>query len=288
MTLLDYFPDTFDKLQKSPLFDLMADVNAFSFDKESLVEGLDLTGRIAIGDHIATPKFLQAMVENKLSNVVQTSNDDLPYELFIASIILQKPRLFLNNPLTLLNSQDASASAMRVWQENFNATEHKDKILESIHKFIGRNKSMNRLSDNILIVIDELFSNALFNAPVDEGGYRIFKNMDRNEKVKYPGNKNAKIFAVHTANDLFIGAVDPWGSIDRTGICKSIYSAYTESKVAEGKGAGFGLRMMLDRARSVYILSEAKQRSLICCHMRLNISLKKVESVPKQLHINCF
>ncbi len=289
MTLLDYFPETFAKLDDSALKDLMGYVDAFSFDKEELTPETDLRGKVAVGDHVQTGTFLKAFVENKLSNLVQTSNDDLPYELFIASIILKKPQLFLNNPLTILNSQDTSASAMRVWQENFNSTEHKERILESIHKFIGRNKSMNRLSDNILIVIDELFSNALFNAPVDDDGYRIFRNMNRNETVRYPGNKNAKIFAVHTANDLFIGAVDPWGSVERDKICQSLYHAYNEGKVSEeSKGAGFGLRMMLDRARSLYFLSEKGKRSLICCHMRLNISLKKVENVPKQFHINVF
>ncbi len=289
MTLLDYFPESFEKLEDSALKDLMSSVEAFSYDKEDLDEDTDLSGKIAVGDHIQTSAFLKNFVENKLSNVVQTSNDDLPYELFIASIILKKPRLFLNNPLTILNSQDSSATAMRVWQENFNCTEHKERVMESIHKFIGRNKSMNRLSDNILIVIDELFSNALFNAPIDESGYRIFKNMHRNEHVRFPGNKNAKIFAVHTQNDLFIGAVDPWGSVDRDGICHSLYKAYNERKVDEtSKGAGFGLRMMLDRSRSIYILCEKGKRTLACCHMRLNISLKKVENVPKQLHINCF
>ncbi len=289
MTLLDYFPETFEQLDESALKDLMGHVEAFSFDKEDLQQDTNLKGKVAVGDHIQTATFLQAFVENKLSNVVQTSNDDLPYELFIASIILKKPRLFLNNPLSILNSQDSSATAMRVWQENFNATEHKERILESIHKFIGRNKSMNRLADNILIVIDELFSNALFNAPVDEDGYRIFRNMNRNEKVRYPGNKNAKIFAVHTSNDLFIGAVDPWGSVDRDKICQSLFNAYSERKVSEdSKGAGLGLRMMLDRSRSLYFLSEKGKRSLICCHMRLNISLKKVENVPKQFHINVF
>lgn len=289
MTLLDYFSETFEKLDNSALKDLMAQVEAFSFDKEELSADLNLTNKVAVGDHVQTSAFLKAFVENKLSNIVQTSNDDLPYELFIASIILKKPRLFLNNPLTILNSQDSSATAMRVWQENFNCTEHKERVLESIHKFIGNHKSMNRLSDNILIIIDELFSNALFNAPVDEDGYRIFKNMNRNEKVRYPGNKNAKIFAVHTANDLFIGAVDPWGSVDRDGICQALYHAYNQATVTENsKGAGFGLRMMLDRSRSLYFLSELGKRSLICCHMRLNISLKKIENVPKQLHINCF
>lgn len=289
MTLLDYFVDSFDALTNSALKELVAGVKAFSFDKEDLVDGMDLSDKVSVGDHVQTTAFLKAFVENKLSHIVQTSNDDILYELFIASIILKKPKLFLNNPLTILNSQESSSAAMRVWQENFNCTEHKERILESIHKFIGRHKSMNRLADNILIVIDELFSNALFNAPVDDDGYRIFKNMHRHEKVRYPGNKNAKIFAVHTIDDLFIGAVDPWGSMDRDGICQSIYHAYNERTITENsKGAGFGLRMMLDRSRSLYILSEKGKRSLVCCHMRLNISLKKVENVPKQVHINCF
>jgi hypothetical protein len=138
MTLLDYFPETFEQLEDSALKLLMGNLEAFSFDKEELSPELDLSGRIALGEAVQTQTFLKAFVENKLSNVVQTSNDDLPYELFIASIILRKPKLFLNNPLTILNSQESTATAMRVWQEDFNCTEHKEKVLESIHKFIGK------------------------------------------------------------------------------------------------------------------------------------------------------
>ncbi|MCB0379230.1 MAG: hypothetical protein KDD33_12125 [Bdellovibrionales bacterium] len=289
MTLLDYYADSFKPIQNSPLYTLIGGIKAFNFDKGLPEEGADLSDHVGIGDHVGTQTFLEAFVNNGLSNFVQTSNDDLMYELFIAAVILKKPLLFLNNPLTILNSQHGSANAMNVWQENFNCTEHKARVLDSIEKFIGNNKGMNRLSENILIIIDELFSNALFNAPVDDNGYPIFKNMERDEKVKYPGNKNARIFAVHTQHDLFIGTIDPWGSIDRDHISNILHRAYSERKVTEdSKGAGFGLRMMLDRARSLYILSQHRERSLVCCHMRLNISLKKIENVPKQLHINCF
>lgn len=288
MTLLDYYADAFADLEGSPLKELIASTKAFSFDKEEVTPGLDLKNHVAIGEHIDTAQFLEAFLNNNLSNIVQTSNDDINYELFIASIILKKPRLFLNNPLTVLNSKESSATAMNVWQENFNSTEHKEKVLEGVKKFTSQNKSMERLSENILIIIDELFSNALFNAPVDDDGYRIYKNMSRSENVKYPGNKNAKIFAINTNKDLFIGCIDPWGSVDRDGICKSMSEAYTGRVADKGKGAGLGLRMMLDRSRSLYLLSEANQRSLVCCHMRLNVSLKKVENVPKQFHINCF
>lgn len=290
MTLLDYFPEAFSSIDDSPLKSLVASVEAFSFDKEKLDESMNLSDKVGIGNQVQTSVFLDAFVQNKLSNLVQTSNDDLPYELFIASIIFKKPKLFLNNPLTILNSQGGGGDApMRVWQEDFNSTEHKEKVLNSIQNFIAPHKSMNRLADNILIVIDELFSNALFNAPVDDSGYRIFKNMQRHEKVRYPGNKNAKIFAVQTSEDLFIGAVDPWGSVDRDGICRSLQHAYNERTVVEeSKGAGFGLRMILDRSRSLYLLSELGKRTLMCCHMRLNTSLKKVENLPKQFHIHCF
>jgi hypothetical protein len=288
MTLLDYFPDSFEETEQSALTQLISKVQAHSFDQDEVTESTNLANKVAVGNGVPTDQFLKVFVENGLNNIVQISNDDIAYELFIASIIKKKPRLFLNNPLTILNSQESTETAMRVWQENFSGTEHKKKVLLSIQNFIGRHKTMNRLADNILIIIDELFSNAIFNAPVDKKGDRLYKHMDRNAKVSYPEGKHAKIFAVHTTNNLFVGTVDPWGSIDRDGICNSLYHAYNERTVSEGKGAGFGLRMMLDRSRSLYILSEQAKRSLVCCHMRLNISLKKIESVPKQLHINCF
>lgn len=176
MTLLEHFSDTFADQEDSALSHLLGQIQAFHFDSDELDESLNLRYRVGLGTEVQTTHFLKAYVENKLNHIVQVTNDDIRYELFIAGIIHRKPRLFLNNPLSILNSQDASDMAMRVWQENFNCTENKSKVLESIENFIGKNKAMNRLSDNIMIVIDELFSNALYNAPVDEDGYRIFKN----------------------------------------------------------------------------------------------------------------
>lgn len=289
---MEQYPEAFDGLQDSPLKGLLSSVEVFNFDKEDYKDR-DLNGHVGLGEAVETSSFLDVFAQHNLNNIVQSSNDDIVYELFIASIIQKKPRLFINNPVTILNSQSSSVQPMRLWQENFNATEHKERVLDSINEFLSENKSLARLSENVAIIVDELFSNALFNAPIDDNGYPIYKNMARNEKIRYPGNKNSKIFAVHTNKDLFIGCVDPWGSIDRDHIVNVMHRAYSEGKVNDeslgnGKGAGFGMRMMLDRSRSVYILSEHRKRSLVCAHMRLNISLKKIEYVPKQVHINCF
>ena len=287
MTLIEHFPETFTKLKDSVLKHLISKIEAVDFDKDEIKEGKSLENKVLIGEHVPTADFLKLFVENGISNVVQTKNDDLAYEVFIAAVILLKPKLFLNNPLTILNSQESPDSKVHVWQEGFNSSEQKSGILEGIQGFIGKNKAMNRLSDNILIVIDELLTNALFSAPVDEQGQPLFADKERSETVEYPPNKTAMVFAVHTENDLFIGAVDPFGSVDRDTICKALHTAYSKGQVNEStQGAGFGLRMMLDRARSLYFLSEKGKRTLVCCHMRLNVSLKKVEHVPKQLHIS--
>jgi|GEM_PF-2902956 len=293
MNLIDSFTETFDALEDSPLKLLLKTVDIHNFDDQlPSTEGLEQT--VGVGTKVETGVFMKAFVENDLNSFVQTSNDDLMYELFIAGIIRKKPKLFLNNPVTLLNSQESSVAPMRMWAENFNSTEHKSKILDGAAEFLSESKSLNRLKENVAIIMDELFSNALFNGPVDDSGYPIFKNMARNEKIRFPGNKNAKFFLVHSKDDLFVGCIDPFGSIDRSRFVKTIEQTYSVGKVRQddelegGKGAGFGMRMMLDRSRSLYALSEKGKRSLVVSHMRLNISLKKVETTPKQLHINCF
>ena len=169
MTLADYFPDILANLQTGALKALISSTPAFSFE-EPLSHKDNLSGKIGIGKPVATEDFLKAFVSNKLNNLVQATNDDIAYELFIACIIQKKPKLFINNPLTILNAQDQSAKQMRVWQEGFKSSDQKEKIIESLREFIAPEKSMSRLADNILIVIDELFSNAMLNAPVDKKG----------------------------------------------------------------------------------------------------------------------
>lgn len=293
MNLAQVYPQEFDQMSDSPLKVLLKNIGSFNFaDQAPSTE--NLSGLVGLGTELSTEGFLRAFQHNGLNNICQTTNDDIIYELFIAGIILKKPRLFLNNPLTILGANESSLTPLRVLTENFNSTEHKTKVLDKISKFLEHSRSLNRLKDNISIVVDELFSNVLFSAPVDKSGKAIYKDMARNEKISIPGSKNATIFLVHSENDLFVGCLDPIGSLDRDQFIHVLQKAYssnekdTNQSSTGGPSQGLGMRMMLDRSRSLYVVSEKGVRTLVVCHMRLNVSLKKLEHLPKQLHLNCF
>jgi len=265
MNLAHAYPNEFNQMEDSPLKLLLKNIESYNFaDQEPSTENLD--GIIGLGTKMPLEEFLKAFRVNNLNNLCQVTNDDLIYELFIAGIILRKPKLFLNNPLTILSANESSTTPLHLFNENFNSSEHKEKIMDGVSAFLEKSRPLQRLKENVNIVVDELFSNALFNAPIDENGKHVHKSIARNEVVRFPGKKNATLFLVNSENDLFVGCLDPFGSIQRDQLIDTLEKAYSSGQVRDssqdGEGAGLGIRMMLDRSRSIYMVSERGQRTL--------------------------
>lgn len=293
MTLFEKFQTELSHLSSTnPLVELFHSTEIYDFDNPT-DDVLDLSGFVGVGTDTPTLEFLNVFKNSNLSHMIQIKNTDIIYEIFIASMILKRPRLFLKNPYTILAAAEKNKNAKtRILTENFSTTERKSEIMTKISDFMGHNKNLERYKESILIIADELIANAMFNAPVTEKGTPIYRGIQRNETIRYPGDKKANIFICHTEVDLFIGCIDPWGSIDKNYVIQSLQRAYEKADLNsdnQGKvGAGIGLRMVLDRSRSLYILSEYMKKTLVCGHVRLNESLKKVDSTPKQVHIQTF
>lgn len=293
MTLFEKFELELAHLaDNNPILDLFRATDIYDFDFKEDRLG-DLLGCVGVGSDVSTLEFLEVFKTRNLSSIIQNKNSDIIYEIFIAALIIKRPRLFLKNPYTILaaTERDTKVKA-RILNETFSSTDRKIEILDKINTFMNHNKNLERYKESITIIADELIANALFNAPVTERGTPIYRGIQRNETIRYPGDKKANIFICHTEVDLFIGCIDPWGSIDRNYVVQALHRAYEKTDITsdfQGKvGAGLGLRMILDRSRSLYIVSETTKKTLVCGHVRLNESLKKVDATPKQVHIQTF
>ncbi len=94
------------------------------------------------------------------------------------------------------------------------------------------------------VIVDELLSNAVFNAPVDEAGVHIHQGDDRTSTRVLTGRDQVTLRYASDARYLAIEVTDNYGSLDRHTIlrCLTKASSRARDKVSMGtRGAGLGL-----------------------------------------------
>ena len=91
-----------------------------------------------------------------------------------------------------------------------------------------------------MLVADELLSNAVHNAPIDERGEHFRKDVARNIEIDLAGRDTVQLRWGCDARYLAIEITDQYGSIDRN----TILRALAKDSIREtGAGAGMGIAL---------------------------------------------
>jgi DNA-binding response OmpR family regulator len=97
-----------------------------------------------------------------------------------------------------------------------------------------------RVSSMAMLVADELLSNAVHNAPVDDKGEHFRKDVARNIEIDLAGRDTVQLRWGCDARYLAIEVTDQYGSIDR----ETILRALAKDSIREtGGGAGMGIAL---------------------------------------------
>lgn len=112
-----------------------------------------------------------------------------------------------------------------------------NKILEMVEGF-NLSETFSDFSTYIKQVINELLSNALYNAPVDATGNHIYKDKSRAEKISMIPGKEVELQTLENDKKIVISIKDHYGSITKQDIDAHILNSKVLKKSG---GAGVGL-----------------------------------------------
>ncbi len=221
---------------------------------------------------------------------VNRNRDDLSQELLASCLMIARPARFAQNPIPFFLSGFSDVQILADTERNFTMNFHdstqKHDVLYQLEAFLAKNPKTRSLSDICIQSADELITNALYNAPVDALGERLYLNYDRQQEVSYPPDRTATLFACFSNDRITIGCEDTYGSLSKTEMFQYLRSKFSNEisvpNITDG-GAGLGIKMIMENAANFYLFSEKNRRTIIAASFLLT-GLKSNMSNSKHFH----
>lgn len=263
---------------------------------------LDLTGDFAgqIDSHcigltqgLLPEAVLKTAMEHNLKHVVQRDGFEHEKEVRSATALIASPETFLQYPIASILSPDdlspVSEKSLTQVEERFLSSEQKRGILESLTKAMESKALSQTLIEDVILVADEMFTNAVYNAPFVDLVTQVNPGVNRRDtKVNFEDGKTGRLFLAHDDSRLLVGVEDPFGSLNLVRWLTKIRETYLKGAAATMNfgpgGAGLGSYIIFNAGSSLYFGVWPGRATVLCCVIPLGMSYRKRVQLPKHLH----
>lgn len=290
MELVEKFKEEVKPFANTPLIELLKQIDVYDIDEATPVS-VKSNRTICVGNKISLDKIFSLFQSIGLQHVVQLDRKGYFREIITTAMIIKKPKQFMTNPIPFFinnfSGDPGYDSQIRKKIYKLRGTMEKPALLEEISRFIKTDSRTSNYLSQSLLLVDELISNAFFNAPADATGYKKNTSMPRSREVKI--DKEARLFVVHDNEQLLIGCEDLYGSFVRSKLLELLVDVFQGERahVRSGRGgAGLGCKMMIENSASFYICVELGVKTLVFCSLPLGMSVSKIESLSKHIHMS--
>jgi hypothetical protein len=243
--------------------------------------------------HAETPDIIaNYMSATGVWNTVQNEPELLNKRLSISAHLIQNPKYFFEKPSEAIltpafetasaNKSESDLIKEKRWR--FRSSGEKHGILNDLKLYLEEIPGARGITGTIVSITDELFTNALFNAPFGD----LNSTLDRTTLVVLDPDMSGQIIVGHTKDRLFVGCLDVFGSLDCNHLLERIYkgfnAGFSNSMNMNKGGAGIGILRMIDLASDIYVIVEKEKKTLVGCSFLLNQSSKKTRMSSKNFH----
>lgn len=290
MILTQKYPELFRVEEFPKIHDLFAKVSVLEYPQETQFKESLFNDIVLVNDEslqaLANPLFTQ-----KARHVIRNSASLFRLELIVASLMLLGHESFYDDPASVLMKffklQHIGQNII-TQNHDIKSTQDSAPVIRALAGLLP--PSLNQAQTvEISIVLDELISNALFNAPVDHAKKPLFKGRNRGDSFDIPNGHNISAKLASSETHLLMLVKDSFGSLDTQILMKRLKHIYSTNEPPTPRvglgGAGLGLRMILERAESLYLLSVPTKYTLAGALIPLNKGIKKMFSTPKNIHL---
>jgi hypothetical protein len=251
----------------------------------------DRPGAIVLIDNAPTITVLTLCSQNDVKHVVQKSNLNSESEILFSALMSATPTDFFQFPLSCILRKGIPSPEMESQLTGYSYLVQKladrTEITEGLENYVQSLTSSPALLTDILTVIDETLSNAVYNAPFALDS-QISPSRDILDFPIDPG-KQPFIFIGADSERIVVGCRDAYGTLDVESLIKRIKICYENNlsdviNFGEG-GAGIGSFLMFNSCASMYIGVDSGVSTTICCSFPLKLSATKRSEIPKNIHL---
>ncbi len=220
-----------------------------------------------------------------LLHVVQAEPESRRSEVASALRMLREPSEYFRDPLSVA----LGPTQVERYRMPFTSSQQKDACLESLDRYLTGIAGSATVHASLLRIADEMFTNAMYNAPTDRDLGHRFANRPRTERVGLEAGECVWISAAHNGSSIALACTDSFGSLDLNAFLRRIRDCYDKGvsgSIREiGGGAGIGSYTMYEMCSSFYVGVSPSRRTVFCCKLPLGRSFREIEDIPKSLHI---
>jgi len=281
------------RLVKDPLLaDLLTDTEVVEWGSGNYGV-FDPEKTILIGEQTGVYDIFSEFSRFRIRQFVQLDRADLISGIIASVVLLKRPSLFMKAPLRFIlggvtGEFEQREKSFRRLILPFRKSEDRQLISLQVEKFMSQHDVAKKCLEAALLIVDELLSNALFDAPIDDDGRHLYRaDQPVFATVTFDSGKEGRLFIVHDDERLVIGCEDPYGSIEPDAFLDTLLQTYdpTRQYASECRLPGLGCKLLIDNSLSFYVVSRRNVRSMVCCALKLGMSNKKHALTAKNIHL---
>jgi hypothetical protein len=248
---------------------------------------------IGLATGLPPEQVLRLATELGYTHVIQKNGLEYAKELQTTEILVDNPTGFFNFPVaSIFNPTDLSPEGDKkaiLADTLFTSSAQKRDILDGFMKSMESRTLPRTLIEDITLVADEMFTNAVFNAPFVDKMTHENANVSRHSmEVSFNSNQPGRMLMAADETRIMIACEDPYGSLNLNGYLSRIKATYDRGAAATinfgAGGAGIGSYIIFNTSASLFVGVKAGRATIIACLLPLGLSNRKRSLLPKHLH----
>lgn len=247
---------------------------------------------IGLANGLPPEEVLRLATELDYTHVIQKDGLAFDKELVTTEILVENPAGFFEFPVaSIFNPTDlspASEKASILADTSFSSSTHKRAVLDKFIESMNVRALSQTMIEDITLVADEMFTNAVFNAPFVDKTTHKNANVSRIDvEVNFEKGAGRMLMAADDSR-VMIACEDPYGSLNLNGYLSKIKATYDRGAAATmnfgAGGAGIGSYIIFNTSASLFVGVKAGRATIIACLLPLGMSNRKRSLLPKHLH----
>ncbi len=122
--------------------------------------------------------------------------------------------------------------------------EEKARALDVLNAYAELAGARGPVRDRMALVAEELIMNALYHAPVDDAGVRLYEQMPRKELARMTFSRKVKITCASNGQHFALAVADSYGSLEKDTVVKFLAKGTQKALEPEQRESGAGLGLV--------------------------------------------
>ena len=248
-------------------------------------------GTLAVGDKMTPGQVVDFVMRTGSRHVLQAGHPKFDHAVNLAALMTEQSEKFFADPAEAFfahRKADGTDYSRHSFEVKY--SEKKPAVMDEISNAFQGNEKARLVMPTVISIADEMYTNAIYNAPTDKDGNRYNKFLSRSSPVKLEDGREAKITVAADKQVLFVYCEDPYGSVSLGEALEPIDLCYkkglgTVMRMDGDAGTSIGCHMIFEQCSSFFLAIKPGQKTVFGATILLGLPTRFLHEIPKNVHL---